>query len=208
MAATNGNNTAAAIREAAANLFHQHGYEATSLREIASEVGIQVGSLYNHIGGKHDLLREIMVGIMDDLLAAMDAAVAAPGTPLEILERAVDCHLRFHATRSRDVFIGNSELRSLAPQDRREVIFRRDRYERLLRHLVSDVVRSLPGPDLDARLQTYSILAIGSHVSSWYRPQGSMTLDDMVAGYTQVILRQLGVAAKVSGLGARRPRSA
>jgi AcrR family transcriptional regulator len=208
MAATNGNNTAAAIREAAANLFHQHGYEATSLRQIAAEVGIQVGSLYNHIGGKNDLLREIMVGIMDDLLEAMDEAVAAPGAPLDLLERALDCHLRFHATRSRDVFIGNSELRSLPPEHRREVIFRRDRYERLLRHLVSDVVTFLPGPPLDVRLQTYSILAIGAHVSSWYRARGSMTLDDMVAGYTKVILRQLGVPVAAPGPDATRARSA
>jgi TetR/AcrR family transcriptional regulator, cholesterol catabolism regulator len=208
MAVSNGANTAAAIREAAANLFHRHGYEATSLREIASQVGIQVGSLYNHIGGKSELLRDIMVGIMDDLLAAMDEAIRAPGSPLEVLKRAVDCHLRFHATHSRDVFIGNAELRALPAEDRRAVIARRDRYEHLLRQLVSDVVETLPAQRLDVRLQTYAILAIGSHVSSWYRDQGSMSLDDMVAGYTAVILRQLGVPPAGDGFAATRARIA
>lgn len=192
MAVTNGTNTADAIREAAADLFHQHGYEATSLRQIAARVGIQVGSLYNHIGGKSDLLREIMVGILDDLIAAMETAVATPGRPLEVLERALDCHLRFHASRSRDVFIGNSELRALPADDRQEVIVRRDRYERLLRRLVRDVVAEQPERPLDIRLQTYAIIAIGTHVSSWYRARGSLSLDDMVIDYTAIILRQLG----------------
>lgn len=202
MAVTNGTNTADAIREAAADLFHQHGYEATSLRQIAARVGIQVGSLYNHIGGKSDLLREIMVGILDDLIAAMEIAVATPGTPLEVLGRALDCHLRFHASRSRDVFIGNSELRALPADDRQEVIVRRDRYERLLRRLVCDVVAEQPEHPLDIRLQTYAIIAIGTHVSSWYRERGSLSLDDMVTGYTAIILRQLDPAP-----GTRNKRS-
>ncbi|MFD6064927.1 TetR/AcrR family transcriptional regulator [Rhodococcus wratislaviensis] len=58
-----------AAREAAARLFYEHGYEATSLRTVASEVGIQVGSLYNHISGKEELPTDIMVSVRpnDDL---------------------------------------------------------------------------------------------------------------------------------------------
>jgi len=193
MARPNGTHTSAAIRETAASLFNEHGYEATSLREIASAVGIQVGSLYNHIGGKNDLLLTIMVGIMDDLLAAVQEATSVEGDPVERLVRALDCHIRFHATHSRDVFIGNSELRALSPEDRRQVINRRDEYEALLKRLVTAVVDSRPDRGLDVRLQTFAILAIGTHVSSWYRDNGSMTLDQVVQGYTEVILRQLGV---------------
>jgi len=59
--------------------------------------------------------------------------------------------------------------------------------------MVADVVALQPDRMLDVRLQTYAILAIGTHVSSWYRNDGSMSLDEVVAGYTEVILRQLGV---------------
>lgn len=193
MARTQGAQTANAIAEVAASLFNEHGYEATSLRQIASEVGIQVGSLYNHIDGKNELLHNIMVGILDDLLDAIRNATAAGTDPVSRLVLALDCHIRFHALRSRDVFIGNSELRSLPPENRADVINRRDAYEEILRDLVSDVVHATGADPLDVRLQTYAILAIGTHVSSWYRPDGDMSLDDVVAGYTRVILRQLGI---------------
>ena len=188
-----GARTADAVREAAANLFYQRGYAATSLREIASEVGIQVGSLYNHIDGKAELLRNIMVKIMDDLLAAMVDATKDAGDPVERLERALDCHIRFHATHSRDVFIGNTELRSLAAEDRKLVIERRDEYEKLLRSLVQDVCDGGYGDAVDVRLQGFAIVAIGTHMAAWYKPSGSMSLDEVVDVYTKTIARQLNI---------------
>jgi AcrR family transcriptional regulator len=188
-----GARTADAIQESAANLFYQRGYAATSLREIASDVGIQVGSLYNHIDGKTELLRNIMVWIMDDLLAAMYEALAGTDDPVERLRRGLDCHIRFHATRSRDVFIGNTELRSLPVDDRRVVIEKRDEYEALLRGLLQDVCDQGRGDPIDIRLQAYSVVAIGTHMASWYHMDGPMSLDEVVDAYTRTILRQLDI---------------
>jgi len=193
MSRISGTRTADAIQEAAANLFFQRGYTATSLREIASEVGIQVGSLYNHITGKNELLRNIMVRIMNDLLLAMNEAMDGAGDPVDRLRRALDCHIRFHATHSRDVFIGNTELRSLPDADREVVIARRDEYEALLRDLVQDVCDSGYGDAIDVRLQSYAIVAIGTHVASWYHADGSLSLNEVVSAYTETILRQLNV---------------
>ena len=44
-------------REAAAELFYRHGYQATSIRQIAAEIGVLSGSLYAHIESKERLLR-------------------------------------------------------------------------------------------------------------------------------------------------------
>ncbi|MGX7727729.1 TetR/AcrR family transcriptional regulator [Rhodococcus sp. 2H158] len=189
-----GARTNVAIREAAAKLFYAHGYEATSLRTVASEVGIQVGSLYNHISGKEELLTDIMVSVMDELLQAVHAALAsADGTAVDRFKAAVDCHIRYHAEHAREVFIGNSELRSLSDGDLEEVLAKRAEYERLLQKLVKDVAKETGADILDAKLQTYSILAQGAHVSSWYKPGGPKSLDKVVNTYITMALRQLGV---------------
>lgn len=185
--------TADAIQEAAAELFYKHGYEATSLRQVAAKVGIQVGSLYNHISGKDELLRNIMVSIMEDLLAALKDSVEGREDPAEALQAAIDCHIRFHAHRARDVFIGNSELRALAPRERRQVVSKRDEYEGLLRQLIQRVADDGRGNVIDVRLQAYAIVALGTHVSVWYRPKGNLSLDDVVSAYTSMIFRQLGL---------------
>jgi TetR/AcrR family transcriptional regulator, cholesterol catabolism regulator len=186
--------TADAIQEAAAELFYQHGYEATTLRQVAAKVGIQVGSLYNHISGKDELLRAIMSGIMADLLAAQKAVLSSHTDIIDTLRAVIDCHIRFHAQRARDVFIGNSELRSLAKKDRRKVVSQRDDYEQMFRDLIERAGEEGRADVLDARLQAYAIVAMGAHVASWYRPRGRMSLDEIVDVYTAMALRQLGVA--------------
>lgn len=192
-----GVDTSRAIKEAAAELFMRRGYEATSLRELAAAVGIKAGSLYNHIKGKDELLSIMMIEVMDDLLAALDASVDTARDPLANLRAALDCHIRFHAVRARDVFIGNSELRSLGPEDRAAVVDRRDRYEAAIQRLVEAVLDDLGRQDdVDARLHTFAILAIGAHVASWYKPGGDLTLDQLVGDDTEIILRQLGVPAR------------
>ncbi|MGV9869109.1 TetR family transcriptional regulator [Rhodococcus koreensis] len=189
-----GARTSTAIREAAAKLFYAHGYEATSLRTVASEVGIQVGSLYNHISGKEELLTDIMVAVMDELLEAVHQAVAEaePGA-VNKFKAAVDCHIRYHAEHAREVFIGNSELRALSDGDLDEVLGKRAEYERLLQTLVKNVAKETGADILDAKLQTYSVLAQGAHVSSWYKPGGPKSLDKVVKTYITMALRQLGV---------------
>ncbi|MBY4127549.1 TetR/AcrR family transcriptional regulator [Rhodococcus fascians] len=183
-----------AIREAAAKLFYAHGYEATSLRSVAGEVGIQVGSLYNHIKGKEELLTDIMVAVMDELLDQVEAAVAAAGdSAVERFEAAVDCHIRYHADHAREVFIGNAELRSLSDGDLDEVLSRRARYEKLLQSLVEEVAKETGVDVLDSRLQAYSVLAQGAHVSSWYKARGPKSLDKIVQTYITMALRQLGL---------------
>lgn len=195
--------TADAIQKAAAELFYQHGYEATTLRQVAAKVGIQVGSLYNHIDGKDDLLRSIMTGIMADLIGAQKAVINSHEDTIETLRAMMDCHIRFHAQRARDVFIGNSELRSLDKKDRRKVVAQRDEYEQMFRELIDKAGAEGRADVLDARLQAYAIVAMGTHVSSWYRPKGSMSLDEIVHVYTVMALRQLGVSeSEVSAAGA------
>ena len=121
--------TAELIRSSAIDLFFEHGYEATSLRAIAGEVGIQVGSLYNHLTSKESLLYSIMSTIMEDLLREFDARLAVVTDSVERLRAAIEVHVFFHTARAREVFIGNSELRSLTAAHRRKVVKLRDQYE-------------------------------------------------------------------------------
>ena len=199
----NGIPTSDAIRQAAIELFYEYGYEAATLREVAAKVGIRVGSLYNHISGKDELLSSIMLGIMDDLLAAQRAVLRQhKDDPLECLRASIDTHIRFHADRAQEVFIGNSELRSLPPQDRRRVVAKRDQYEKLIRGIIETLGQAGVAHVLNLRLQTYAIIAIGTHVSTWYKPRGPMSLDDIVRSYTEMILRQLGISTELTSLAA------
>ncbi|MEH7346281.1 TetR/AcrR family transcriptional regulator [Bacillus sp. JJ1532] len=64
-------NTKDQIIEAAKRLFAQHGYEGTTLSQIAKEVGIQKPSIYNHFKSKNDLYLYVADMVMDALLMRM-----------------------------------------------------------------------------------------------------------------------------------------
>lgn len=188
---TSGRQTAESIRLAAINLFFSHGFESTSLREIAAEVGIQVGSLYNHIPSKEFLLHEIMSTVIEDLLTSLEAAVAGHSDPVDRLAAAVETHVMFHAERAKEVFIGNSELRSLADDHRRNVVSLRDRYEQHIVRILDEGMQDGSFAKADSKLLAYAIVSIGTQVSTWYRSEGKYKLNDISAEYVRFILKGL-----------------
>ncbi|MFJ7978668.1 TetR/AcrR family transcriptional regulator [Peribacillus sp. NPDC096379] len=64
-------NTKDQIIEAAKCSFALHGYEGTTLSQIAKEVGIQKPSIYNHFKSKNDLYLYVAEMVIDALLVRM-----------------------------------------------------------------------------------------------------------------------------------------
>lgn len=54
------------IEEAALRLFLEQGFAGTSVREIASAVGVTVPTLYYHFGSKDGLLGSLVEGLVND----------------------------------------------------------------------------------------------------------------------------------------------
>jgi AcrR family transcriptional regulator len=183
--------TAESIRAAAIDLFFEHGYEATSLRAIAGRVGIQVGSLYNHLTSKESLLYSIMSKIIEDLLNELDTRLATVTDSIDRLRVALEVHVFFHTARAREVFIGNSELRSLTAAHRRKVVKLRDQYEQRFVEIIEQGVADGSFRTRDPKLSAFAILAVGTSTSTWFRPEGRLHLDDIAVGYTELLLNGL-----------------
>lgn len=58
---TKGETTRLAIEDAAVNLFMEHGYHATSMRQIAERAGLALGGIYNHFSSKEEIFEGIIV---------------------------------------------------------------------------------------------------------------------------------------------------
>ena len=70
---TKGERTTERILDAAEKLFAAQGYQGTSLREIAQQVGIKEPGLYNHFKGKQDLYSAVLDRALSPMAAAMEA---------------------------------------------------------------------------------------------------------------------------------------
>ncbi|BAM89771.1 putative transcriptional regulatory protein, TetR family [Bradyrhizobium oligotrophicum S58] len=185
---SHGPTTMEAIRKAGLRLIFQHGYEAMSLRQLAAEVGIQPGSLYNHISTKQELLAELIQDHINDLLRELELALRDRQGPVERLRAFVAFHVSYHMTRKREVFIANSELRSLDPRNYEAVVALRGSYERRLADILSDGVAQGVFDVDDVQVATFAIIALLTGLCSWYRPGGRLTKDAIIAAHEKLVL--------------------
>jgi len=185
---SHGPTTMEAIRKAGLRLIFQHGYEAMSLRQLAAEVGIQPGSLYNHISTKQELLAELIQDHINALLSELDVALRDKNGPVDRLRAFVAFHVGYHMTRKREVFIANSELRSLDPRNYAAVVALRSAYERRLADIIADGVAEGVFDVVDVQVATFAILSLLTGLCSWYRPGGRLTKEAIIAAHEKLVL--------------------
>ncbi|GLH75349.1 TetR family transcriptional regulator [Bradyrhizobium sp. SSBR45G] len=185
---SHGPTTMEAIRKAGLRLIFQHGYAAMSLRQLAAEVGIQPGSLYNHISTKQELLSDLIQDHINDLLRELELVLRDKHGPVARLRAFVAFHVSYHMTRKREVFIANSELRSLEPRNYAAVVALRGAYERRLTDILADGVAEGVFEVVDVQVATFAIIALLTGLCSWYRPGGRLTKDAIIAAHEKLVL--------------------
>jgi len=176
------------VRDAALRLIAQHGYAAVSMRQIAAEVGIQAGALYNYTPDKQTLLFDLMQGHMTDLLTALKAA-DLQGDALARLESFTRFHIRFHLPRPDQVFVSYMELRNLSAENFLAVEALRRQYEDALESILqageAEGVFAVP----DTRVTTMALIAMLTGISNWYRAGGRLETDKIEAIYWDMVRR-------------------
>src|SRR5882724_12888210 len=197
---SHGPKTMEAIRKAGIRLIFEHGYAAMSLRQLAAEVGVQPGSLYNHISTKQELLFELVRDHINELLRQLDRALQGKVRPVEKLRAFVAFHVTYHMTKKREVFIANSELRSLEPKNYDAIVALRGAYEQRLAGILAEGVSEGAFEVVDIQVATFAILALLTGICTWYRPGGRLSKDEIVAAHEKLVLSSVtpGVAVNPS----------
>jgi AcrR family transcriptional regulator len=177
--------TGARLREAATTLFARHGYAAVSMRQIAAEVGVQVGALYNYTTDKQTLLLELMRGHLEEVLRSFtDDPTASPEARLEAFVRF---HIRFHKDRPDAVFIAYMELRNLTPENFAIVEVMRREYEDRLQSILEAGRAAGVFHIGDSKIATLAIIAMLTGFTSWFRSAGRLGLSEIEQQYLQMV---------------------
>jgi AcrR family transcriptional regulator len=188
---SSGPKTMEAITEAGLELIYRHGYEGMSLRQLAAQVGIRQGSLYNHFRSKQDLLVHLYDEHMGRLLAALDEALQGHARPLDRLRTFVAFHVSYHVERKREVFVVNSELRSLENHHRRRATEVRKQYERRLIDILQQGRDGGVFAIVDAPVTAYGILGMLSGICTWYDEKGRLDPTALNAIFTDLVSRSV-----------------
>lgn len=181
------------IRRAAVSMIAQHGFKSASLRKVAEEVGIQAGSLYNYISSKEDFLFRLLREHLELMLADFERESAGISDVAERLTKFIELHMRFHTEQQEEVIIGNLELRSLSPKNRRTITDLRDRYSTILTDMIKEGVRQKLFKVEDPRVASFAIISLMSGVCYWYRAGGRISQAAIVKMHIRMVFQLLGV---------------
>lgn len=166
------------VRDAALKLIARHGYAAVSMRQIAAEVGVQAGALYNYTPDKQSLLQDLMRSHMEELLAAARRELGGE-SPLDRLRNFVTFHIRFHLPRVDQVFVAYMELRSLDPEAFAEIEKLRRSYENILQDILIEGEREGIFAIPDARVTTMALIGLMTGMTNWYREGGRLPMAEI-----------------------------
>ncbi len=186
-----GTETAKRVLREALTLFAHHGYAAVSMRQIASQCGLQAGALYNHFPTKQSILQGLMLDHLQELLAALEA-IGLPEDPAEALEAFTRFHLRYHIGKPEEVFIAYMELRNLEPGPYGQVMKLRQQYERSLRGILRDGQASGVFTIDDIPVTAMSILSMMTGVNTWFRYGGRLNEAEIEEIYVNLVLSAVG----------------
>lgn len=173
-----------AILEAAARLFAQKGYNATTLQDIAAVAGTQAGSLYYHFSSRDDIVREVlsasMAVIEQQVRAAIKEAESKSGTYLERIKAGVRVHLR--AVLSADPYTSAyfRIINEVPAPVYREFIEQPRAYGRYWHKLIlaaqeSGEIRR----DIDPSVFRMLLLGGATYAQMWFSPKGRLNMDQV-----------------------------
>jgi AcrR family transcriptional regulator len=187
------------LLQVSAQLFNEKGYQATTMQEIADNLGMKKGSIYYYIKTKEDLLYELGFATLHMLLDSGEKVRQLTVEPDEKLRRFIHNHMNL-LCKHLDLFtVSLRELNKInVPTYWNEIVNLRKKYEIMTRDIIQDGQKAGLFRDYDYRIVVNGILGMMNWIIRWYSPQGEKFPDDIAEVWTEMILHGLcaGAACK------------
>jgi AcrR family transcriptional regulator len=185
-----------AIEDVASDLFREHGYAATSIRDIARALSVQGASLYAHVTSKEDVLWAIVDRAASRFEAAADRAereaeARRPGDPAEAVAALVRAHVEVLTGDVDEAGVFVHEWRALGEERRAAILARRDAYETRFRRRIEAGIAVGAFDMTDPAIASTALLSALNGVATWYDPDGRLTAERIADHLVDLALRML-----------------
>jgi AcrR family transcriptional regulator len=181
------------VLEVASRMFLKQGYDATSIQEIADEVGVLKGSLYYYITGKEDLLFAIIDDVHRGGAELLGDAATSSGDTETRFRSFLDSYVRYSASILVKAAIFDLEFRALSMTMRRRILAQRQEFDNFLTGLITEgqqdgTFRRSVVPAVAAN----SIYLTINGLHRWYKPS-QLSMSELSAQYCDLFVAALAV---------------
>ena len=151
----------------AAALCRIKGYSATTMRDIARDVGMEAASLYNHISSKQLILSDLLMELAQLFTEGMETISQSPISDLEKLEELIKLHVDLTMSHTDAISLLPSEWVHLEEPQHKEFLILKDAYERKFKIIIAAVIAEGNQSDVDPDVTLFSILSTLRWLYSW-----------------------------------------
>jgi len=185
-----------AIEDVASDLFREHGYAGTSIRDIARALSVQGASLYAHVDSKEDVLWAIVDRAASRFEAAagraeLEAGARRPGDAAEAIAALVRAHVEVLTADVDEAGVFVHEWRALGQERRAVILARRDAYEARFRGPIKAGIAVGAFAMTDPAIASTTILTALNGVATWYDPEGRLPAARIADHLVDLTLRML-----------------
>lgn len=177
---------ASTILDSAAALFAEVGYPGAKMQDIAAACGASKSMLYHYFATKDELLFAMLEEHLQQVLSALQEAVATVGTAEQRFAALVQAYTQKSAQSRRRHMIAMNDVKYL-PEGMRQPLIE---LQRRVVEVATDLLRSLR-PGMPRRVyKPYTMLLIGmlNWTDVWYRTEGPMKPKELCERITQLFL--------------------
>ncbi|MHA6493692.1 TetR/AcrR family transcriptional regulator [Pseudomonas borbori] len=179
------------LLQTAAHLFRSKGYERTTVRDLASAVGIQSGSIFHHFKSKDEILRSVMEETIRYNTALMRASLADASNLRERVLALIRCELQsIMGGTGEAMAVLVYEWRSLSEPSQQFILELRDVYEQLWLDVLAEAKAAgyfKADPFILRRFLTGAL----SWTNTWFRADGAMSLDELAEQALSLVIKEV-----------------
>ena len=168
------------ILEVAAELFARHGYELTTLEEVAARIEVTKPFIYSYYRNKGELLREICERGIRKSSEALESALAEAASPPDQLHRIVREVGRIIVDNRDYIAVYQAEEKNLAPDDAKEIRALRHEFDLRLTTLLEKGQKSGDFEIAHAQRTALWIGGLLTWIVNWYHEGGRWSAEEII----------------------------
>jgi len=180
------------IIAAAASLFKEKGYRATTLEDIAAAVGMLKGSLYYYIRSKEELLYLVVRDPIRQAYNKLEQIVNSDAPVTAKITQAIANHVAIFHQHYPHIAVYLHDFHNVMQKLKDNSIEAPKEYQQLLAQLLQQGVDSGElRSDLDMTVAGYAILGMCNWMYRWYKPEGNLSAEAIADVFTKLVLEGL-----------------
>lgn len=165
-----------AVLQAAAQLFNERGFHATSLDDIAARLNVTKPTLYYYVKNKDEILLQCVRQGLDMMLEGIEASRAAGGKAIDQLMTCMQVYARI-VTMDFGMCLIRVGDEQVPPESRKELRRLKSAIDQEFRRLVAEGVAEGSIQPCDPKITAFVIAGALSWIGRWYQPGGEYTAE-------------------------------